>query len=480
MSKPLKKGTKIFLAILIVAVLLGACFVSVAIYARNEFKKERSWIPPQLSPQKSSVTELPDNAHDAYEYVMRLYDEALRSDIVEAGWYTDVDLNGDVQLPFAEVDNGLVNDIRGEAVGAVKALYPDENGVTLSDERHADIPAVNLQENEILEYAYNADDIFTRKGEYRSDTYEIVFKVDPAFEDVEELLHSSVYQGICDTLKTALTVNNASLTVKEVEIRFRVDRLTDQLQSVSIYRGYDVTADVTFTDAYAALLEATGGKEATIQLPYKATEHINFMWYGLHFNEDYLEQRPDDITTLPLEIHVNSASVQGEDFTVTYDVSDPATLEIDADAVMTVKKTNDVSATDGVTVTATLQYEGKTYSDDITIYITKLEKTTTGVRFWKESADLSVGSTAPLPVEIRVPVNEQSELRTEEEYDLFVDVSDPEALSIEVDGKDLYATALRSAAAPVTVRVTLKCGGHTYEAELPVNITEGTEATTNG
>ena len=204
------------------------------------------------------------------------------------------------------------------------------------------------------------------------------------------------------------------------------------------------------------------------------------MWYGLHFNEDYLEQRPDDITTLPLEIHVNNASVQGEDFTVTYDVSDPATLEIDEDAVMTVKKTNDVSSTDGVTVTATLQYEGKTYSDDITIYITKLEKTTTGVRFWKESADLSVGSTAPLPVEIRVPVNEQSELRTEEEYDLFVDVSDPEALSIEVDGKDLYATALRSAAAPVTVSVTLKCGGHTYEAELPVNITEGTEATTNG
>ena len=189
MSKPLKKGTKIFLAILIVAVLLCACFVSVAIYARNEFKKERSWIPLQLSPQKSSVTELPDNAHDAYEYVMRLYDEALRSDIVEAGWYTDVDLNGDMQLPFAEVDNGLVNDIRGEAVGAVKALYPDESGVTLSDERHADIPAVNLQENEILEYAYNADDIFTRKGEYRSDTYEIVFKVDPAFEDVEELLH---------------------------------------------------------------------------------------------------------------------------------------------------------------------------------------------------------------------------------------------------------------------------------------------------
>ena len=37
MSKPIKKGVKIVLIILIVAVLLAACFLSVAIYAKNDF-----------------------------------------------------------------------------------------------------------------------------------------------------------------------------------------------------------------------------------------------------------------------------------------------------------------------------------------------------------------------------------------------------------------------------------------------------------
>ena len=480
MSRPMKKGLKVFLILLIVAVLLAACFASVALYAKNEFEKERSWIPPKFSPQQASVTELPDNTHDAYEYAMRLYDEALHSDIVEGSWHTDIDLGGDVALPFEEVDNALVNDIRGEAAGAVQAFYPNVSGVKMSEEKADDLPVIDLNESDILSYDYDPESVFNRKGEYRSDTYELVFKVDPSFEDTDELRHGSVYEGVCDALKAALTVNDVELTVKEVEIRFRVDRLTDRMQSVDVSRSYDIAADVTFTDAYAALMKNAGTRDATITLPYKATERVSFMWYGLRFQKDYMEQRPNDIMTLPLEIHVNGAAVQGEDFTVEYDIDDPQTMKIDADGVMTVEKTNDVSATEGVRVTATLQYEGKTYSDDILIYITKLEKTATGVRFWEDGFTMAAGTTAALPVEIRVPINEQAESKQEEEYELFLDISDPDALTVEVDGKDLFATAKKASASPVTVTLTMKCGGHTYAAGIPVTITAEKEATDNG
>jgi len=184
--------------------------------------------------------------------------------------------------------------------------------------------------------------------------------------------------------------------------------------------------------------------------------------------------------TLPLEIHVNNAAVQGEDFTVDYMISDPQTLEIDEEAVMTVNQTNAVSDTEGVKVTATLTYDGKTFSDDIIIYITKLDKATTGVRFWEDSFTVEAGKTAALPADIRVPINEQSDLKSEEEYTLTVEVSDPTALTVEQDDKTLFATALKPVADPVTVKVTMKCGGHTYTAELPVTITQGTEATVNG
>ena len=478
MSKPMKKGVKITLILLIVIVLLIACFISVAIYARIEFQKERTWFPPEFSPQQASVTELPDNIHDAYTYVMKLYNETVNSDVTEGSWHTDVDLGGDVELPFREADKKVFDEIRSETAGKLRALYPDINSVKMSEEDADEVPEVNLEESEILEYIYDPAAIFNRKGEYNSNTYELVFKVSPAFEKTEDILQSDVYKAICEELKDALTINSAKIDVKEVEIRFRVDRLTDQLLSVEIMRFSDVTADVTLTEAYSALLE--NGDRLTVTLPYRATEHIDFMWYGLRFTDDFLEQKPNDITPLPLDVHVNGAAVRGEDFDIEFEISHPETLTIDDDLVMTINRVNDISGTEGVTITATLLYEGKTWSDDLTVYITEMDKTTTGVRFWKDSYTIAYGSTEPLPVEIRVPVNEQSEQRTEEEYELIVDVSDTEALSIEVDNKDLYCTALKATADPVTVSVTLKCGGHTYNAEMPVTITERKEVTDNG
>ncbi len=478
MSKPMKKGVKITLILLIVIVLLIACFISVAIYARIEFQKERTWFPPEFSPQQASVTELPDNIHDAYTYVMKLYNETVNSDITEGSWHTDVDLGGDVELPFREADKKVFDEIRSETAGKLRALYPDINSVKMSEEDANEVPEVNLEESEILEYIYDPAAIFNRKGEYNSNTYELVFKVSPAFEKTEDIQQSDVYKAICEELKDALTINSAKIDVKEVEIRFRVDRLTDQLLSVEIMRFSDVTADVTLTEAYSALLE--NGDRLTVTLPYRSTEHIDFMWYGLRFTDDFLEQKPNDITPLPLDVHVNGAAVRGKDFDIEFEISHPETLTIDDDLVMTINRVNDISGTEGVTITATLLYEGKTWSDDLTVYITEMDKTTTGVRFWKDSYTIAYGSTEPLPVEIRVPVNEQSEQRTEEEYELIVDVSDTEALSIEVDNKDLYCTALKATADPVTVSVTLKCGGHTYNAEMPVTITERKEVTDNG
>ncbi len=479
MSK-MKKGTKIVLGLLIVAVLLGICFLCVALYAKNEFNKERSWLPPKFSPQQASVTQLPDNVHDAYEYAMRLYNEALHSDAVEGSWHTDIDLGGDYTTPFNETDNAFFGRILSGAAGAVQGLYPNVSGAKMTEEAAEDLPEIDLEESDILEYVYDPACLFNRKGEYVSDTYEIVFRVDPAFEDADEIRNGGVYAGIRDALKEALTVNDVDLDVQNVEIRFRIDRLSDQMLSADVSRSYKVTADVTLTDDYAPLLGDSGQKDLSVTLPYRATEKVSFKWYGVRFLVDYLEQKPDDIVTLPLEIHVNDASVQDEDFTVTYTISDPDTMEIDREGTMTVNRVGATSETDGVTVTATLDYEGKTYSDDLIVYVTKLAKTTAGVRFYEDSFSVAVGATAPMPSDIRVPVNESAESRSEEEYELFIEISDPDALSVEIDGKELYATGLKATDAPVTVSVRMECGGHTYQTEIPVTVTQGTEAENNG
>ena len=499
MSKPMRKGTKIVLGVLIASVLIAACFACVALYAKNEFEKEKSWLPPKPFAQQESVSECPDNAHDAYEYVMRLYGEALQADTVEGSWHTDVDLDGDddlgvdgtMTLPFGEADNEIIHMIRDGAVEAVKALYPNVSGARMSETSADEIPELKLKESDILEYLYDASKIFNRKGEYVSNEYEIVFRIDPAFENADEIRHGSVYEGICETLKPAMTVNDVDLDVQSVEMRFKIDRLEDRLLSVVVRRIYEITANVTLTDDYAALM-SDGTRTADVKFPYMATEHINFTWYGLHFTEDYLETNPDDIIVLPLDIHVNGAAVQDEDFTLTFTPSDPATMEVDQECVMTVNKTNEYSASKGVTLTATLEYEGKTYTDEIVIYITKLEKATTGVLFYEDGMTVAAGETLPMPVYIRVPINEQAESKREEEYSLSIGISggetkqterdgkqvfETDALSVEIDGKDLYVTGLKPSADPVTVTVTMNCGGHTYEKALPVTVGGGTAPT---
>ncbi len=479
MSKPLKKGTKIFVIVLVVAFLLGLCFFCVAMYAKNEFEKEKSWLPPKPFAQQQSVTELPDNIHDAYGYVMRLYDEALHHEAVEGSWHTDVNLAGDITLPFAEADNELIHMIRDGAVGTVQALYPTVSDVLMTEEKAEDLPLIDLEESDILEYNYDPAEVFNRKGEYNSDEYEIVFKIDPAFENADEIRHGAVYEGICDILKDAVTVNDVDLDVKDVEIRFVIDRLSDHMKRVTVSRSYDVRADVTLTEEYAALMP-DGSRDLEIGLPYQATEHVDFKWYGLRFLEDFLEQKPNDIVALPIDVYVNPAAVQGEDFTVEYTYGDPEAISVDDDFVLTVNKTNEVSGTEGILLTATLSYAGETYTDDIIIYVTALDKTTAGVRFWEDTFEIPVGTTRVMPAEIRVPINEQADNKAEEEYELFLEISDPDALSIEIDGKDLYATALKAPADPVTVTLTMNCGGHTYTAEIPVTITAETEATDNG
>ena len=67
----------------------------------------------------------------------------------------------------------------------------------------------------------------------------------------------------------------AEFEVLEVELRFRVDRLTDQLQSVELSRRYNVAATVTFTEAYGAMMRNSDGRQITVTLPYKATERIS-------------------------------------------------------------------------------------------------------------------------------------------------------------------------------------------------------------
>lgn len=463
-AKPMKKGLKIFLIVFIVIVLLGICFGSLALYAKHEFEKDKFWLP--YVPQKQSVTELPETADEAVAYVSRLYAEAVVSDEAEGSWRTDVDLGGEMKFSSSMPGNdaAVIDFIRGGAAGKIAPLYPSASGVLMKDAE--EVPVLELESGDVLDYPYDPNSIFNTDGTYKSDEYVIEFTVDPASVDADALKDGDVCKGTLELIAPAASVDELNITPTAVSMRFKIDRLTDRLRSAEIVRTYEISATVRFAGEYAAI----SAEPVEVELPYKTTQHVDFKWYGARFLQGDIAVTHDDIEMLPVEISVNDGAEKGKDFNLTFTYSVPDLMEVDDEVVLHVHGRHDKD--DPVTVGMKLEYDGHVYTDEINVYITDLEMVKTGVQFPFKEVEAAVGSSVHLITDLRVP-----EETKEEDYTLTYETSAPDAVSIDEHG---LITVHKAVSGPVTVKVTLECSGHTYSDEMTVRITAETEGTTNG
>ena len=354
----MRKRKKIVLGVLCVVLLLAVCFVCVGLYAKNELSKPKFTMPEQ--PALSSVTELPTDASQGEAYIRRLYDAAVAADDVEGSWKTEVELNGEYQTPFAPADQTLFEYFCKQSAGRIGALYPDVSNVRMNDSQ--EIPPLPTSAAVL--------DMEASQGEKTEDHdesgfYFITLHLDPAAADTQAMLESDVCREIGKTLAPAASVDSAEIEVREWTLCAKIDRVTDQLVSVDVTRDCTIRATCTLTDDYAAL---SPEKTVDVSIPYRTHEIVRFSYYGVRFLQQAMAVKPGDMKALPASVTVNENATSDE-YTVTYDVSQPETMTIDADGVMTVEKACD----DPVTITMTLDYDGHTYSDSLTVYITELE-----------------------------------------------------------------------------------------------------------
>ncbi len=356
----MKKGVKIFLGILVTILLVGICFGSIALYLRNERSKPVFHLP-DLEPV-SSVTALPTKEAAVINYVLQLYDAAVTADDVEGAWHTDVHL-GELQTPFAAADAGIVQYIRDQAGGKIAALYPSASELLMSETK--DAPKLPLTTTDVIAFSaeqgrHNDDGTVSDDGFYFID-----FTIDPQSVDTTAMKESKVYQGVAELLAPALTIEKCSIQPQSVTMNCRIDRTTDELQSVTITKQYQIDANVRLTDLYSALVENGSGP---ISLQYETVTSINFNHYAAVFTERQIAVKKNDMKALPARVTVHSTATK-EDYKLTFDVSVDDVLEIDADGVMTVEENCD----EPVIVTMTLEYDGHVYSDQLTVYITEME-----------------------------------------------------------------------------------------------------------
>ncbi len=366
MSSPNKNKKNIILIVLIVLVLIGACFATVTVYAKKQFNKPKFEMPEQ--PPVESLTELPKDTAELCSYVGRLYNEASGADDVEGSFNTSVNLDEDIKAQLKESDLSLLNYIRGGASGKISEFYPSASNEIMSKAEGFPKFAVSP---DIITGCTAQQGHTDEEGNVTDDAYYFIdFDIDPASIDTSAMTGSDVYKKIEETLAPAAKLDGVEITAESRTVSVKIERATDRLLSADTSTVYSVKANVVFTDDYKAL--ASGGS-VEMSMPYKTNEHVGFTWFGAKFSTPAIVVKHGDMKALPAEVTVDSETTS-DDYKLTFEPSEKGVVSIDKDGVMTVEGNGEKT----ITVKMILDYDGHTYTDDLTVYITEKEVPTDG------------------------------------------------------------------------------------------------------
>ena len=151
-------------------------------------------------------------------------------------------------------------------------------------------------------------------------------------------------------------INGCDISVKELKIFAKVNRLTDEILHINFEKIYSISADVAFVNE----LEVFGSKK--IDFDYKVCERYEYRYAGISFAQTAVTVAPGDETALTVAAVIENDSV----YTVTFDSSDESIATIDEMGYVKGIKASDTP----VTITVTLEYLGEAFTDECTVIVT--------------------------------------------------------------------------------------------------------------
>ncbi len=352
---------KILLGILGIAALLGICFACLSIYAKREINKPKFELPEITAEQ--AVTPLPKTKDEAFDFVYGLYEKTVKADDVEISSHTDVHLTeGEKVTPFSDADNAVVSRILENAQGALASKYPVNESVPVLKAEY--VPSLGFTKADVTDFTATKG-YEDENGELIDDgNYYITLTVNPKSIDTKSMLNGDIRKNIEKELSDVLKISSLDIKPNSFTASFRIRYYNNWLEWTELKRNVSLKAAVDFTDDYKPL----SGDTAELEIPYETVESIDLFNYGIHFTERQMAVENKDMKALPLEVRVNAETTK-DDYKMTYTVSEDGILDIDEDGVMTVVGTKE----EPVTVTATLEYDGHTYTDKLIVYATELE-----------------------------------------------------------------------------------------------------------
>lgn len=244
-------------------------------------------------------------------------------------------------------------------------------------------------ENKALTYGETAD-LFpavsseivslNRNDENKTFTYTAAIENPFAAEDERLLARAE------EEFASALTVDNKKITLTESKIDLTMDPVADRLQNVTYTRTCHMDYTVTFIGDLAALGTKTLSFDCTLTSSYDIT------WAGIAIGQDRISLNKNGYQALNLTVN-KAADAPADSYKLTFTSSDESIATVDEKGMVEAVALSDKL----VTVTATLEYLGKTYTDTCEVLVIIQPES---VKMHSKAQTLKIGETAQLSASV--------------------------------------------------------------------------------
>lgn len=203
----------------------------------------------------------------------------------------------------------------------------------------------------------------------------------------EDLIDKNFFPMTEEEIKTMLapslegyaTVSDVKKDYKAIRVHFVVNRITNDLLSLIYEKDLDLTCGVAFAGDFSSL------GTTSISMPITEKLHYDFVWPGvtLSAHEMSLEPKGKDNLTATLSCDDPTA------YDAKWTSSDPNIVQVDDEGYLTACKQDGGTAI----ITATFDFNGKTYSDSCEITV---KYPVESMKLNKKHLSLGVNDTATL------------------------------------------------------------------------------------
>lgn len=346
---------------LISIIALVACAVVLVITVRSVEKENTS----SVEYETQSKTELSSDTPTLLAYLGKVTSQAANNKFIKANIYTDISVDDgtvaatDKSGNLLESDRNLLIYAKNKMLSAVDSYYPEDVTGVFGSFTHG-MTAVSLSPDEVERVTFSVGEADENGNPvYNSDTgelidadyYFITVYLKPVSEDYSAQISKKFTDGIADVC----TVNSSEIKLSQNVIRAKINRITDEIDTITFDKVYSITADVTFKDSLEVFADRL------ISFEYKTSRRCEYAYAGISFAENSVTVEPDG----EIMLSVNAVIENDSEYKVTFTSSDDSVATIDEMGYVKGIKASCVP----VTITVTLEYLGEKFTDECTVTV---------------------------------------------------------------------------------------------------------------